>query len=123
MRTRPWKSCCGKNPKRSVSWAWGTCPRRSMKTCGRDCQGVEVINATDLVDEIRMVKSEEELTLHREAAYMHEMSYAVAKKAIRPGRTLSEVIMEIRFAQIAAGSEEQQIAITFGQPGRRTRPR
>lgn len=79
--------------------------------------GVEVINATDLVDEIRMVKSEEELALHREAAYMHEMSYAVAKKAVRPGRTLSEVIMEIRFAQIAAGSEEQQIAITFGQPG------
>jgi Xaa-Pro aminopeptidase len=77
--------------------------------------GVNFVNATDLVDEVRMVKSEEELKLHREAAYMHEMSYEVAKKAIRPGRTVSEVITEIRFAQISAGSEEQQIAIMFGR--------
>ncbi len=46
--------------------------------------GIEVVNATDLVDEVRMVKSEEELRLHREAAYLHEMSYNLSKKAIRP---------------------------------------
>jgi Xaa-Pro aminopeptidase len=80
-------------------------------------KGVNIINATDLVDEVRMVKSEEELMLHREAAYMHEMSYEVAKKAIRPGRTVSEVLAEVRFAQISAGSEEQQIAIMFGRAG------
>ena len=79
-------------------------------------QGVEVVNATDLVDEVRMVKSEEELTLHREAAYMHELSYEVAKEAIEPGRTVDEVMQEIRFAQIEAGSEEQQMAVTFGPP-------
>ena len=79
--------------------------------------GVEFINATDLVDELRMVKSEEELALHREAAYMHEMSYEVAKEAIEPGRTIEEVILDIRIAQMEAGSEEQQVAIAFGQPG------
>ncbi len=79
--------------------------------------GVEFINATDLVDELRMVKSEEELTLHREAAYMHEMSFEVAKEAIEPGRTIEEVIQEIRFAQMEYGSEEQQVAIAFGKPG------
>ena len=84
---------------------------------GKGLQGVNIINATDLVDEVRMVKSEEELKLHREAAYLHEMSYEVAKRAIRPGRTVSEVINEIRHAQLMAGSEEQQIAIGFGQPG------
>jgi Xaa-Pro aminopeptidase len=78
--------------------------------------GIEVVNATDLVDEVRMVKSEEELTLHREAAYMHELSYEVAKDAIEPGRTVDEVMQEIRFAQMEAGSEEQQMAITFGPP-------
>ncbi|MEI7673000.1 MAG: M24 family metallopeptidase [Deltaproteobacteria bacterium] len=77
-------------------------------------RGVNIVNASDLVDEVRMVKSEEELGLHREAAYMHQMSYEVAKNAIRPGRTVSEVLTEIRFAQISAGSEEQQIAIMFG---------
>ena len=80
-------------------------------------KGVNFINATDLVDEVRMVKSEEELSLHREAAYMHEMTYEVAKEAIRPGRTVGEVLIEIRLAQMAAGSEEQQISIQFGQPG------
>jgi Xaa-Pro aminopeptidase len=80
-------------------------------------KGVNFINATDLVDEVRMVKSEEELKLHREAAYMHEMTYQVAKEAIRPGRTVAEVLAEIRFEQVAAGSEEQQISIQFGPPG------
>ena len=79
--------------------------------------GVEFINATDLVDELRMVKSEEELALHREAAYMHEMSYEIATEAICPGRTIEEVILDIRIAQMEAGSEEQQVAIAFGQPG------
>ncbi|MEW6334359.1 MAG: aminopeptidase P family N-terminal domain-containing protein, partial [Thermodesulfobacteriota bacterium] len=77
---------------------------------------VHVINATDLVDEIRMVKSEEELQLHREAAYMHETSYEIALEAIEPGRTIEEVILDIRIAQMEAGSEEQQVAIAFGQP-------
>ena len=79
--------------------------------------GVEFINATDLVDELRMVKSEEELALHREAAYMHEMSYEIALESIEPGITIEEVILDIRIAQMEAGSEEQQVAIAFGQPG------
>lgn len=80
-------------------------------------EGVKFVNATDLVDEVRMVKSEEEIKLHREAAYLHEMSYRVAKEAIRPGRTAAEVIEEIRHAQVLSASEEQQIVIAFGPPG------
>lgn len=79
--------------------------------------GVNFINATDIVDEVRMVKSEEELNLHREAAYMHEMTYEVAKEAIRPGRTVAEILAELKFEQLTVGSEEQQISIQFGQPG------
>ncbi|HBB16538.1 MAG TPA: hypothetical protein DCZ97_05845 [Syntrophus sp. (in: bacteria)] len=79
-------------------------------------KGVNIVNASDLVDEVRMVKSAEELRLHRESAYLHEMGYAVAKKAIRPGRTAGEAIEEIRHAQVLAGSEEQQISIAFGPP-------
>jgi len=80
-------------------------------------QGVDIVNGTDLVDQVRMVKSEEELKLHRDAAYLHEMSWNVAKQAIRGGRTVGEVIAEIRNAQVLAGSEEQQINIAFGPPG------
>ena len=80
-------------------------------------QGVNIINATDLVDEVRMVKSEEELNLHRDAAYMHQMSYEAAKKAIRPGRTAMDVIVELRYAQLLAGCEEQQLNMGFGRVG------
>jgi Xaa-Pro aminopeptidase len=76
--------------------------------------GVNIVNASDLVDEVRMVKSEEELRLHRESAYLHEMGFAVAKRAIRPGRTAGEALEEIRHSQALAGSEEQQISIAFG---------
>jgi len=79
--------------------------------------GVSIINATELVDKIRMIKSEEELQLHREAAYLHEESYQIAKKAIRPGRIASDVIAEICYTQALAGSEEQQIDLIFNQPG------
>jgi Xaa-Pro aminopeptidase len=79
-------------------------------------QGVNIVNASDLVDEVRMVKSEEELRLHRESAYLHEMGYVVAKRAIRPGRTAGEAMEEIAHAQALAGSEEQQISIAFGPP-------
>jgi len=79
-------------------------------------EGVNIVNASDLVDEVRMVKSGEELRLHREPAYLHEMGYAVAKRLIRPGRTAAEAMEEIRHAQALAGSEEQQIAVAFGAP-------
>jgi Xaa-Pro aminopeptidase len=79
-------------------------------------QGVNLVNASDLVDEVRMVKSEEELRLHRESAVLHEMGYAVAKRAIGPGRTAGDAMEEIRHAQVLAGSEEQQISVTFGPP-------
>jgi Xaa-Pro aminopeptidase len=78
--------------------------------------GVEIVDATDLVDQVRMVKSEEELLLHMEAAYMHEMSYEQAKEIIEAGRTVDDIMQELRFAQMEYGSEEQQMAITVGPP-------
>jgi Xaa-Pro aminopeptidase len=79
--------------------------------------GVKIVNATELVDQVRMVKSEEEIKLHREAAYMHERDYELAKRVTRAGRTVGEVMEDIRHAQVLAGSEEQQLAIAAGQPG------
>ncbi|MHB8772726.1 MAG: M24 family metallopeptidase [Syntrophales bacterium] len=83
----------------------------------KELKGVNVVNASDLVDEVRMVKSEEELRLLRASAELHEMSYAVAKQALRPGRTAADAIEDIRHAQVLAGSEEQQISLTFGPWG------
>jgi Xaa-Pro aminopeptidase len=107
-----------KKPKKVGLVGLGNMSAALYENVKKGLPGVEFVNATDLVDELRMVKSEEELTLHREAAYMHEMSLEVAKEAIEPGRTVEEVIQDIRFAQMEYGSEEQQVAIAFGQPGK-----
>ncbi len=80
-------------------------------------QGVNIVNASDLVDSVRMVKSEEELKLLRDAAYLHELGYRVAREVIRPGVTASRAIEEIRHLLVLEGSEEQQISIAFGSPG------
>ena len=82
----------------------------------KDLSGVSFSNATSLVDEVKMVKSEEELKLLKDAADMHVLSYETAKKAIRPGRSAVEVLQEIRTEQVLQRSEEQQILIRFGQP-------
>jgi Xaa-Pro aminopeptidase len=111
------ESMMRKKPKKVGLVGLGNMSGSLTENLRKRLQGVTVINATDLVDEVRMVKSEEELKLHREAAYMHEMSYNLAKKAIRPGRTVAEVMAEIRYAQLMAGSEEQQFGISFGQLG------
>jgi Xaa-Pro aminopeptidase len=79
-------------------------------------QGVNVVNASDLVDSVRMVKSEEELKFLRDAAYLHEIGYAIAKEVIEPGVTAGEALEEIRHALVLEGSEEQQISLTFGPP-------
>lgn len=107
MRTKPKK--VGLVGKGNMSAAFCDNLRKGLP-------GVDIINATEIVDKVRMVKSEEELQLHREAAYLHEMSYELAKKTIRPGKTVFEVIKEIQCKQIMTGSEEQQIGIIFDQP-------
>ena len=106
-----------KKPKTVGLVGLGSMSASLYENLQKGLKGVKIVNATDLVDEVRMVKSEEELKLHREAAYLHEMSYAVAKQAIKPGRLAIEAIEEIVHAQVLAGSEEQQINISFAQPG------
>ncbi|MFH0848585.1 MAG: M24 family metallopeptidase [archaeon] len=80
---------------------------------------VELVNASNLVEEMRMVKSEAELKLMRQAAYMHEKGYEFGLNAIQPGKTVGDVILEMRREQLSVGSEEQQIAINFGPLGGR----
>ncbi len=78
---------------------------------------VEFVNATELVDELRIVKSEEELKLLHAAARMHEIDWNLAKEIIKTGATVSEVFETIRHGQVLQGSEEQQIGIWLGKPG------
>ena len=83
----------------------------------KNMPGVNFVNATELVDEVRIVKSKEELKLLHAAARMHEKSWKLAKDIIKTGVTVHYLMEEIRHDQVLQGSEEQQIGIWLGKPG------
>lgn len=66
-------------------------------------------DATDLVDEIKAVKSEEEIALIRQTAALHDLAFERALTAIEPGRRDSEVMALIQYTAQTFGSEQQLI--------------
>lgn len=98
----------------------GTMSASLYENLKKELPSSKFVNASPLVDEVKMIKSDEEMKLLTETAELHETSYQVAKKALRLGRTPLEAIHDIRTQQILEGSEEQQLFIRFGPPGEPT---
>ncbi len=70
---------------------------------------VEFIDATDLVDEIKAVKSPEELELTRKAIAIQDAVWGAVPAFVRPGRRECEVRMDIQHLLLELGSEEEQL--------------
>lgn len=82
-------------------------------------RNVELIDATDLVDDIKCVKSEEEISLIRRSADVVGAAFAAVPALVRPGRTEREVANDIRHLLVELGSEEQMIVVgsaPMGEP-------
>ena len=105
------------NPKKIGLVGLGNMSAALYENLKKNLPNVEFVNASELVDELRIVKSEEELKLLHAAALMHENDWKLAKQIIKSGATVSEVFETIRHAQVLQGSEEQQIGIWLGKPG------
>lgn len=56
---------------------------------------VQFVEASDILDEVRMVKSEEELGWVRKSANLTDIAYQVFTTLVRPGRTEAEVFGEV----------------------------
>ena len=78
--------------------------------------GVEVLDATDLVDQIKAIKSPEELELVRKAAKMHDAAWECIPALIRPGKKEYEIRSALQHLLVDMGSEEQLIVIGYAQP-------
>ena len=105
------------NPKKVGFVGLGNMSAALFDNIQKNLANVEFVNATELVDELRMVKSEEELKLLHAAARMHENDWKLAKQIIKTGATVSEVFETIRHAEVLQGSEEQQLGVWLGKPG------
>lgn len=73
--------------------------------------GVRFVDATDLVDEIKAVKSEDELVYVRKAVEMHDNICAALSSIIRPGIYEFQIINEMKYLMSNLGSEEHLIKL------------
>lgn len=66
-------------------------------------------DATDMVDQIKVIKSEEEIELIRETARIQDIAFEAAMKEVRPGRRDSEIAAVAQHVVQDLGSEQQLI--------------
>jgi Xaa-Pro aminopeptidase len=75
-------------------------------------------DAADLVDRIKAIKSDEEISLIQKTAGLQDKAIEYAKKAIRPGRRDFEIIADIIHRVTDLGSEEQLVLGGSGPLGK-----
>jgi Xaa-Pro aminopeptidase len=76
------------------------------------------LEVSDIVDEIKAVKSDEEITFIRKTTALQDEAMEYAKNVIRPGRRDFEIIADIVHKVTCLGSEEQLVIGASGPPGR-----
>ncbi len=77
------------------------------------------VDATDLVDRIKAIKSPEEIELVRKTCALQDEVMAYAKTVVRPGRKVFEIVADVVHKAIMLGSEEQLVmggSAPFGRP-------
>lgn len=82
--------------------------------------GVEFVDATNLVDEIKAIKSEDELYFIRRTVEIHDYIASAMPTFIRPGRYEFEIRSEIQKILVDLGSEEQLIMMGSEATGKKT---
>ena len=77
-----------------------------------------LIDSSDLVDQIKAIKSDEEIRFIKKTVALQDEAIDYARKAIRPGRRDFEIIADIIHRATDLGSEEQLILGGSGPLGR-----
>ena len=67
--------------------------------------GVELIDASSILDEARWIKSEEELAWIRKSAELTDTAFQVFSSLVRPGRREADVFLEVEHAVRQRGAE------------------
>lgn len=84
------------------AWSSGL-PHGMAEVLKRACPDAEWIDASGLVDDLRLVKSPAEQRLMRDAARVSDAAASAAIDAIRPGATEREVAAACQYAMTRAG--------------------
>lgn len=84
----------------------------------KNLPGATFVDFTDAVDQIKAVKSDEEIGLIKKTAALQDEAIEYAKTVIRPGRKDFEIIADIVHKVTMLGSEEQLVIGGSGPLGK-----
>ena len=79
--------------------------------------GWKFVDATDWIDRIKVIKSEEEIELIKRTAALQDVAMEHVRKSIRPGRRGFEILAEAQYSCVMQGSERQLILVNSAPPG------
>jgi len=79
--------------------------------------GCTFLDTTDLIDQIKVIKSSEEQDFIRQTAELQDRAIEHLKKVIKPGRRDFEIFAEAQYSVVTQGSERQLILVGSGPPG------
>jgi len=79
--------------------------------------GSKFVEATDQIDQIKAIKSPEEMELIRRTAELHDRALDHVKESIRPGRRDFEIYADALHFTAVQGSERQLILVSSGPHG------
>jgi Xaa-Pro aminopeptidase len=96
----------------------GTISAAFYESLRRNLPEAFFVDATDLVDQIKATKSDEEIALIKKTVALQDEAMEYAKKVIRPGRKDFEIIADIIHKVSLLGSEEQLVIGGSGPVGR-----
>lgn len=83
----------------------------------RHLVGYKFVDATDQIDQIKVIKSPEEIELIKRTASLQDAAMEHVRKSIRPGRRGFEILAEAQYSCVMQGSERQLILVNSGPPG------
>ncbi len=75
------------------------------------------VDATDQIDQIKVIKSPEEVELIKQTAELQDAAIEHVRRSIRPGRRDFEIYAEALYSTTLQGSERQLILVSSGPPG------
>ena len=83
----------------------------------RHLDGWTFVDATDWVDQMKVIKSPEEIELIKGTAALQDAAMEHVRTCIRPGRRGFEILAEAQYSVVTQGSERQLILVNSGPQG------
>lgn len=79
--------------------------------------GWTFVDATDWIDQIKVIKSPEEIELIKKTAALQDAAMEHVRSCIRPGRRGFEILADAQHSVVTQGSERQLILVNSGPEG------